>query len=220
MTNTPNLKSFDVGSTILKQGDDGHAAYIIEEGSVEVYITHPDGSIQSLAKRGAGTIIGEMALVDRQRRTASVRALEPCQMIEINQSEYKRRLDNTDPVMKMVTQVILARYRDTLSRINSFGSGGNYSASEEIERRATSSGKTVEHLKTANEFKEAIGNNELQLYYQPIIDLKNERVKKCEALIRWNHPERGYVSPFHFIPIHRIRSVNYRSNSCFRLNNA
>lgn len=192
---------FQAGDLIMEQGTIGDCAYILEEGRVDVFITHPNGEEQHLATRGAGTIIGEMALVDRQRRTASVKALEPCKMIQITASEYKRRLDNTDPVMKMITQVILARYRDTLSRINSFGTGGNYGASEEIEKRATSSGKTVEHLKTANEFKDAIGNGELQLYYQPIIDMQTKQVKGFEALMRWIHPERGFMPPNLFIPI-------------------
>ena len=192
---------FNTGDLIMKQGAIGDCAFIIEEGSVEVFITHPDGSDQHLATRGSGAIIGEMALVDRQRRTASVRALEPCTMIQITEAEYKRRLDISDPVIKMITKVILTRYRDTLSRIDSFGSTGNYSASEEIEKQATSSGKTVQHLKTANEFKDAIENNELQLYYQPIIDMKTKQVKGFEALMRWIHPTRGFMPPNLFIPI-------------------
>lgn len=185
----------------MEQGDTGNCAYIIEKGSVEVFITHPDGSQQRLAVRGEGAIIGEMALVDRQRRTASVRALESCNMICISDKDFKRRIDNSDPVMKMITQVILARYRDTLSRIDTFGSGGNYGASEEIEKRASAGGKTVEHLKMANEFKAAIADNNLQLYYQPIIDMRNGTVKGFEALMRWIHPTRGFMPPNLFIPL-------------------
>lgn len=184
----------------MKQGDLGRCAYIIEEGSVEVYINHPNGDKQTLAIRGAGSIIGEMALVDRQRRTASVVALEPCLMLQIDDYDYQRRINASDPVIKMITQVILTRYRDTLSRIDSFGDG-NYAASEEIEKRATSAGKTMEHLKTAHEFKNAITNNELQLYYQPILDLKTMKIKGFEALMRWIHPERGFMPPNLFIPL-------------------
>lgn len=59
----------------------------------------------------------------------------------------------------------------------------------------------VARMKLIQDMRLAIENQQFEVFYQPIIDLKNERVKKCEALIRWNHPERGYVSPFHFIPI-------------------
>jgi len=44
-------------------------------------------------------------------------------------------------------------------------------------------------------------NNQFELYFQPIINLANGRVIKAEALIRWNHPERGSISPTEFIPL-------------------
>jgi len=47
----------------------------------------------------------------------------------------------------------------------------------------------------------AIGANELELYYQPQIDLHTGEICGAEALIRWNHPERGLVSPGLFVPI-------------------
>ena len=47
----------------------------------------------------------------------------------------------------------------------------------------------------------AIGNAEFELYYQPIVALQSRQVTGFEALIRWNHPERGQISPDQFIPI-------------------
>ncbi|HLL31287.1 MAG TPA: EAL domain-containing protein [Allosphingosinicella sp.] len=49
--------------------------------------------------------------------------------------------------------------------------------------------------------KEAIEKGELEVYYQPIVDLKTKKVTCCEALLRWHHPELGMVSPGVFIPI-------------------
>ncbi|HCP79067.1 putative bifunctional diguanylate cyclase/phosphodiesterase [Marinobacter sp. UBA2498] len=46
----------------------------------------------------------------------------------------------------------------------------------------------------------ALDNKELVLYYQPVVDLKTHRLVKAEALIRWKHPEKGFVSPDQFIP--------------------
>ncbi len=43
--------------------------------------------------------------------------------------------------------------------------------------------------------------NEFELYYQPIINLKDKHIDKAEALIRWNHPLRGVLSPAEFIPL-------------------
>ena len=47
----------------------------------------------------------------------------------------------------------------------------------------------------------ALSNSELELVYQPIVDLATNRVGGFEALLRWRHPERGMVSPVNFIPI-------------------
>ncbi|HEX8480467.1 MAG TPA: EAL domain-containing protein [Allosphingosinicella sp.] len=49
--------------------------------------------------------------------------------------------------------------------------------------------------------KDAIEKGELEVYYQPIVDLKTKKVTCCEALLRWHHPELGMVSPADFIPI-------------------
>jgi diguanylate cyclase (GGDEF)-like protein len=47
----------------------------------------------------------------------------------------------------------------------------------------------------------AIERDELEVYYQPIVDLKTGRISCCEALLRWHHPEFGSISPARFIPI-------------------
>ncbi|WP_289035925.1 EAL domain-containing protein [uncultured Roseibium sp.] len=53
----------------------------------------------------------------------------------------------------------------------------------------------------ALDLKSAIQNGELELYYQPQNDTRTRSLKGFEALVRWNHPERGLVSPTEFIPI-------------------
>jgi EAL domain-containing protein (putative c-di-GMP-specific phosphodiesterase class I) len=47
----------------------------------------------------------------------------------------------------------------------------------------------------------AIEKSQFQLYYQPIVDLSTKRICGCEALIRWEHSEKGWISPVKFIPI-------------------
>lgn len=56
-------------------------------------------------------------------------------------------------------------------------------------------------LEIEHELKTAVTNNEFELYLQPIVDLEQRRIVKAEALIRWNHPQKGIVGPVQFIPI-------------------
>jgi diguanylate cyclase (GGDEF)-like protein len=51
------------------------------------------------------------------------------------------------------------------------------------------------------DLRKALDNGELELYYQPIVNLARNAVSGCEALVRWRHPVRGMVSPAEFIPI-------------------
>jgi EAL domain-containing protein (putative c-di-GMP-specific phosphodiesterase class I) len=60
---------------------------------------------------------------------------------------------------------------------------------------------TVARLQLEAELRRAIERQEFQNYYQPIISLDTGRIKGFEALVRWQHPTRGLVSPAEFIPI-------------------
>jgi diguanylate cyclase (GGDEF)-like protein len=55
-------------------------------------------------------------------------------------------------------------------------------------------------LSMLSELRQAIDQNELRLYLQPKVDLTNHRVVAVEALVRWQHPQRGLVPPMDFIP--------------------
>ncbi|MCM0614253.1 EAL domain-containing protein [Marinobacter sediminum] len=56
-------------------------------------------------------------------------------------------------------------------------------------------------LRLEADLRSALRGNELELYYQPRIDLATEEVRGVECLLRWNHPERGLVGPDEFIPV-------------------
>lgn len=58
-----------------------------------------------------------------------------------------------------------------------------------------------EHIKLEAELRKAIQNNEFVLHYQPQLNLKDGTIKRVEALIRWEHPELGMISPAKFIPL-------------------
>ena len=51
------------------------------------------------------------------------------------------------------------------------------------------------------DLRKALANEEFELFYQPLVNLKSGRITTCEALLRWNHPVRGTVSPIDIIPV-------------------
>ncbi|GMU78256.1 MAG: GGDEF domain-containing protein [Acidimicrobiia bacterium] len=61
--------------------------------------------------------------------------------------------------------------------------------------------RAVTYLRTGNELHRALERNELCVHYQPVIALGTGRISGFEALVRWQHPERGLVGPDHFIPL-------------------
>jgi diguanylate cyclase (GGDEF)-like protein len=61
--------------------------------------------------------------------------------------------------------------------------------------------RALQKLSLANELRKAIERDELTLYYQPKVDIRRNAVVGAEALVRWQHPERGLVPPGEFVPI-------------------
>ena len=100
-------------------------------------------------------------------------------------------------------------------------STNNYQSSDQIVRdadiamyKAKSRGKAqyavfdsslhrhvAEQLQLEQELRRALGQGQLMLEYQPICTLKDRKLTGFEALVRWNHPERGLLEPASFIPV-------------------
>jgi len=56
-------------------------------------------------------------------------------------------------------------------------------------------------LALENDLRRAVERGELRIYYQPIVSLETGRISSAEALVRWQHPERGLIPPAEFLPI-------------------
>ena len=59
----------------------------------------------------------------------------------------------------------------------------------------------IDQIRLKTELREAVTRNELVLHYQPQVDIRNGTVVGAEALLRWNHPEQGFIPPLQFIPL-------------------
>ena len=61
--------------------------------------------------------------------------------------------------------------------------------------------RTIERMQLETDLQQAIARNQLYLNYQPIIDLESGQLVGFEALVRWHHHDKGFISPARFIPI-------------------
>jgi predicted signal transduction protein with EAL and GGDEF domain len=73
---------------------------------------------------------------------------------------------------------------------------GNWEVFDEALR-----GRALDRVATERELRHGLATGELRLHYQPIVTLVGGRMHAVEALVRWQHPERGLLSPHAFIPI-------------------
>ena len=65
----------------------------------------------------------------------------------------------------------------------------------------------LERLTLVGQLRHGLDNAELQVHYQPVVDLSSARVVRVEALVRWNHPVRGLIGPAEFIDIAEVSGV-------------
>ena len=84
-------RRFPRGALIVRAGDDTDALYIILSGRVKVLIPDDEGHEVILSMMGPHEFFGEMGLLDDQPRSASVEALEPCEMLRVSKAGFTAR---------------------------------------------------------------------------------------------------------------------------------
>jgi EAL domain-containing protein (putative c-di-GMP-specific phosphodiesterase class I) len=195
MSGLADQKDFSAGDVIFHEGDVGDCAYIVESGRIEIAVSR-DGAERCLAEIGAGGLFGEMAIIDGRPRTATARALEPTRLFVVTDGQLRRRMDNTDPVVRVCLEIVLGRFRETLSRLTAADAA---QPAAPANREADMSGALAE-MRLERDLERALHDGQLSLYFQPIVTLATGAIAGFEALMRWHHPTRGLVPPDEFIP--------------------
>lgn len=183
------------GESVFNAGDAGDCAYVVEEGSVEIYVVLEDGSERHLSTMGKGEMFGEIALIDEKPRTANVRALERTVLVPIQRALVNDLLSKSDPILRHLLMVILERFRNQIAP-----TATAYPYPQAKQHNALR-GQANQKLSLAHGLTRALAREEFHLYYQPICDLKNNLITGFEALIRWQHPKRGLVEPMEFLAL-------------------
>jgi EAL domain-containing protein (putative c-di-GMP-specific phosphodiesterase class I) len=192
-------REFRANELVFREGDPPTSAYLIESGAVEVSSTQA-GEKLVLAVLGAGDLFGEMALIDLAPRTATARAVRDTVAMEIGPDQIQERLAHADPIIRALLRSQLSRYRSALIK---FLGPANGATEQEVVAHGdrTDDGAAINKIRLESELKEALRLRALEIRYQPIYDLRLERIAGYEALIRWTHAQRGAVSPAEFIPV-------------------
>jgi len=186
---------------IFQEGDVSNCAYLIESGAVEISV-HRENRPFKVSTLEKGDLFGEMALIDNQPRTATAIALCETHVVSIPCDLIEAKLDNTDPVIEHLLRLILKRFRKThyiLSQKDKLKPEETEKCLDEDFSKTQED--LIEHIRIASDIAEALKRNEFQLYYQPIISIKENRIVGFEALCRWFHPKNGLMLPTQFINI-------------------
>ena len=190
-------EGFAAGEQIFKAGDAGDCAYLIERGSVEVFIADQGGE-RLISLIGKNEMFGEIALIDHQPRTATVRAAEETVLVPVRRKLVDELLEKSDPVLRHLLMVILERFRGKQG--GAAGSAPNAEVPpEQSDYRSSLKGEAAQKLSLAHGITRALARDEFELYYQPICNLADGSIAGFEALIRWHHPTDGVIPPLDFL---------------------
>jgi CRP-like cAMP-binding protein len=110
-------RRFDAGAIVFKEGDEGSTCYIVRAGRTRAIRAHPDGRSITLAHFGPGDIFGEMAMLDGERRSATVEATEDTDAIAILSSDMHRLLHEHADISVKLIAALGQRLRDTNERL-------------------------------------------------------------------------------------------------------
>jgi CRP-like cAMP-binding protein len=106
------LMEFNPGQIIFKEGQPGSHAYLIRSGTVSIYKT-VNNQKHLLTTMFPGQILGEMAIINNEPRSASAEAREYCQLLVMDESTLTTALDDTLPIIKALLNQLIHRIKET-----------------------------------------------------------------------------------------------------------
>ena len=108
-----DTRVYPPGEVIFREGDEGHEVFIIQSGLVEIAKTDESGGKTTLAFLGEGNLFGEMSLVDREPRSATVTALEETACYILPEQRFAADMENTPPLIQSMVRLLVQRLRVT-----------------------------------------------------------------------------------------------------------
>lgn len=173
---------------VFAEGEIANCAYVVESGEVEIS-TRIEGIMRCVAVLGQGELLGEMGVVDDEPRSATAVATLDSRLTVISRSELAKRLETADPILRLLLDVAVKRLRTKIEVL------------KEATPAIMNSAAAAELSRLESELRTGIRSEEMQLYVQPIVDIRSHHIVGFESLVRWQHPVAGMVRPDLFIPL-------------------
>ncbi|MGQ9693425.1 MAG: cyclic nucleotide-binding domain-containing protein [Thermodesulfobacteriota bacterium] len=108
------LEEYPPRAIILEEGTPGDSLFIIKKGEVEVYTRNQKGEVVSLAKLKEGDFFGEISLITGRPRNASVRALQPTELLRLAKENFIKIVETHPPIKEFLKETLLLRLEDKL----------------------------------------------------------------------------------------------------------
>jgi EAL domain-containing protein (putative c-di-GMP-specific phosphodiesterase class I) len=184
------------GEVLYRQGDPSDCAWLVERGAIELLSVQGRRSV-SHGVLGPGELIGELGMLDGAPRSATATARGDTVLLAIDHDQFLDRLDAGDPIVRTLVDSLLQRTRSIIASLPMDASlPAEDVACDDPEERSG-----IDKIRLEAQLHDALDSNTLEVRYQPIYDIRAGRVASYEALVRWELPDRGAVSPAEFIKL-------------------
>jgi CRP/FNR family transcriptional regulator len=110
-------RSYPSETRVFHEGDRGDACYIVRTGNIRVTREHPDGRAITLANLGPGSIFGELAMFDDWKRSASVEATEPTELLALPAGDVRALIRSHAEMAEKLVVALTRRLREANERI-------------------------------------------------------------------------------------------------------
>lgn len=110
MTNDSQIIRIAAGGHVFSQGDNADTAYLILGGKIGLCQTI-DGRAINIATLGDGEVLGEMAVLEGGRRSATAVAIEDCQLVSVNYAAFQHKMGDADPFLRALLDSFIKNIR-------------------------------------------------------------------------------------------------------------
>jgi CRP-like cAMP-binding protein len=127
------IKHLKKGDSLVKEGENSNSMYWVQSGTLRLFKKKGSGFIE-LGVVHSGEVVGEMSFLDNQPRSASVEALQPCDIVEIPRGKFDEFINGQPSWMKSLIQTLVKRLRTTNNRLRELETSSTVYAKDEVGR--------------------------------------------------------------------------------------